>query len=396
MTKPILFPEHRARLIYLDTSHHHLLATAAAKDQREFCKFIKRWKESSNALVITLTHLMELRQHADQITREARRKTFQSLAPLVLDFPTEEVEPLGPRLLVGREIVRAYCELGILGGTGPNLVETITRWIDIFPGVLRTAEEIDQLVIIEDPVLAHTSRFLRSALTTGARARVRPKEQQYERPRLSEIPEEYPSDFDVATANEMFRKALEDNSVWEGIEQLLPAAAITQLKKLTEELGRDIIQTMTDLGPRKGLESLLPIADSSTSQKKHIDILIQESVFRKNVQEILRNFLNVTEESTIDSIAALVQIDQCPGTWLAGAVELQMAKATNTPVASDQLDIQHIAYLPYVDVLMTDKRIVEFTSQALRRKDCPSSLSKVRPPQKAASLTELSTSLFQS
>lgn len=76
----------------------------------------------------------------------------------------------------------------------------------------------------------------------------------------------------------------------------------------------------------------------------------------------------------------LVRLEDCPGTWLRHAVELQIRKATAKDEPSNLFDLNHLGHLPYVDLLFTDKRIAEFARQVLSAPNLPASLRHVKKP----------------
>lgn len=63
--------------------------------------------------------------------------------------------------------------------------------------------------------------------------------------------------------------------------------------------------------------------------------------------------------------------------------------------ANNEYDLEHIHYLPYVDVFLTDKRIVDKVKQILRKSDLIKSLKSVKVPTNIPnSLEYLEKALF--
>jgi hypothetical protein len=89
---------------------------------------------------------------------------------------------------------------------------------------------------------------------------------------------------------------------------------------------------------------------------------------------------NVQDEAVLETVLERMVPEDCPGWWLKHAVLIQMRKATAVDEASNFYDLEHLSYLPYVDLFFTDKRIAEFSRQVLASPQLPVLLRNVRKP----------------
>ena len=116
-------------------------------------------------------------------------------------------------------------------------------------------------------------------------------------------------------------------------------------------------------------------------------------LFKDSVSYFLSQMLYNNDEH-IAFLADKISIEDCPGKWLEQQVEHQL-EISGDFETSNQLDIKHISYLPYVDILITDKRIVDKTIQVFRNKDLLDSLRTVTLPKKVSnSIESLENALF--
>ncbi|MGC2235049.1 MAG: hypothetical protein WA584_02640 [Pyrinomonadaceae bacterium] len=131
------------------------------------------------------------------------------------------------------------------------------------------------------------------------------------------------------------------------------------------------------------------------NQNKSIELLLEDFLFKTQVKSTLKSKFGTLEESNIQTILSNIQIQNCKGLWLRKEVEKNLKRANDFDHKNEN-DLNNIQYLPYVDVFLTDKRIVESTQQVLRRKDVLESLKSVSIPRKASNTIEsLEEILFQ-
>jgi hypothetical protein len=94
------------------------------------------------------------------------------------------------------------------------------------------------------------------------------------------------------------------------------------------------------------------------------------------------------ENPILDELVSAVAIEDCPGHWLRNAVSEQVEKAFPQDHPSNLFDINHIGYLPYVDLLFCDKRMSEVTRQVLRLDGRPEGLQATQSPISVANTVQ--------
>ena len=130
------------------------------------------------------------------------------------------------------------------------------------------------------------------------------------------------------------------------------------------------------------------------NQNKSIELLLEEFHFKTQLKSTFKSQFGNLENSHIQNILSNIQIQNCKGLWLRKEVEKNLKRANDFD-PNNENDLNNIQYLPYVDILLTDKRIVESTKQVLRRKDVLESLKHVSVPKKVAnSIDSLEENLF--
>lgn len=383
----------RAKYVYLDTSHQSLLARRMAGDSAWFSKFVERWRAQSCALIVTRCHLLEIRKHADPAVRQSRYSLFEVLLPVVSDSPHELIEPIGPQLLIEREALIALVRRGDVGGSGPGWEETLSRWCTILPGVFDTCELVRQLTFMEGHGFDLVTAIVSAAMQTGAQARSRPHGTPYERSRVRDLPDAVPSSDFVQQAVEQFQAASDEVKMSDILRPLLGDEAVASLYASAERMVREALERGNKLGPQKALLEHLE-EKLETASGRFTDELVQEFVFKSTVRHALSEHVQFGDEVDLENVMRSLRVVECPGTWLKNAVEVQLRKGTAEAASSDEFDLDHIAFLPYVDVMTVDKRIAEFTRQVLSRRNLPESLVGARAPVSAANLDELTQAIF--
>lgn len=377
-------------LVYLDTSHIHLLTVARSKSDPDYSRFRDLWKSSGCELVLTRTHLLELRRYADSETRLARYALFDELAPVLTDSPLIAEEQPRPSLLAEREVLRAFVAKGMIGVSDEAAAKRVQDWCQIFPGKLSKPSETLLLLVMEDETFGWAAEMAYSALTTGAKARTRNAEQKYTSPRLGQIPEAVPGDLDLHKTMRQVDEALGDQSdTWRELGRLLPPDAIAALKYSSAAMMREMLRRQREEGPQSVIANLFASSQHVKALRTPLDELHYNWALRASADKLLRRVLDVADEDTREKAIAALSSTDCPGSWLRYATEIQLRKATPAPEPGDEYDLDHVAHAPYVDLLFADRRIVEFCRQAFARSDRPAMLNSVRPPVRAASVPEI-------
>lgn len=132
------------------------------------------------------------------------------------------------------------------------------------------------------------------------------------------------------------------------------------------------------------------------------------NILRQTFQSVLNNFLFktqlkstlktnflITDKKEISKIHKRISRKDCSGLWLRTEIENRLLLAGDFK-PNNEKDLEHIQYLPYVDLFITDKRMVEMTTQVLRSSYLPDNLKKVSFPIKVSqSLEALEKTLFE-
>lgn len=130
------------------------------------------------------------------------------------------------------------------------------------------------------------------------------------------------------------------------------------------------------------------------NRKRTMESLNEWFLFKLQVGSLLWTHFKIRDISTVNKILNKVSIADCKGLWLRQRVEKHLLKAGDVDY-KNEFDLDCIQYLPYVDILFADKRIVDKTNQVLRSKGLLESLNSISAPHKVSnSLEALETILF--
>lgn len=133
----------------------------------------------------------------------------------------------------------------------------------------------------------------------------------------------------------------------------------------------------------------------SRNNNKSIEILLDNFLFKVQIKSTLKSYFGINDFIFVKQISEKLKVEDCQGLWLRREVEKNLIRAGSSDYKNDY-DLDNIQYLPYVDCLISDKRIVEATEQVLRRKNLLDSLKSVSPPRKTSnSIESLEKVLFQ-
>lgn len=361
-------------VVYLDTSHLDLLGRTLLKNAPEFSSFVDRWQLLGCELALSWAHHHELRRYGASEDREVRYRVIQALAPIHCDFSPRPDVPNAFVTLERREILKALADLGILGGSS----EQIAKYTRGFPESLCSPDELMSLRAIEDEGYGMMFSAFYDAARQSAAANSRPDGVKYERPRLSRLPNAEPSIEDKEEFLRQFAAAI-DTVDLSALRNVIP-----------DELWREAIHDL-----RKPLEAFFDRASSAgvvTAISENLGVDPEDPVYRRSytdelrhahehrsaVIQLLRDTLKA-DAALVEEVAPLIGLMDCPGTWLKRKVEIQLRKASPTAEANNLFDLEHLAHLPYVDLLTADGRIVEYCRQVLRENQHPALLRVAEP-----------------
>lgn len=366
------------RIIYLDNSHLHLLSELKRSDARRFAAFMEVWSGQGCALALSQTHLSEINRYDDQVKREARYDLLEALMPIHSDVPLGDGFPEAFLLLTNREIFHALLRKGLVSVEG----DTLTKFENAFPLQLTTKDDINLLKALSTvDIYRNVLDAFYEANKVGALANSRPTQAKYELHRLSEIPD---TGIDPNLLGDLLRQLEEDQTSITNLDVLRDLVTPAQMNEVFGGIRntiQDFVKRTEEVGSSNALAEFLG-ADSTdrTNLRKPIDLLIAQHTFDFNVRQFLTQLCGDQDQSTLSSVLEKVHLEDCLGTWLKYAVRLQMSKATPTEAPSNSYDLEHVSYLPYVDKLFADKRIVTFVNQVLNSDHLPSSLDGICPP----------------
>jgi hypothetical protein len=345
-------------LVYLDTSHFSQLAQLRDKDPLRYNRFLSVWRAKTAELALSRIHVQELRRHADRSVRASRLGLIRELRPIRLDLALNGGSGyLGS--LGEREALHALVSAGLVTLEGDDLD---LRRIG-FPTRITNPQEIDALAAFEDPQFAEIFERYHAATRWGVRAETRRPGVPHRRTRLKELGA-------IGRAKSGVR------SLHKEIRKLKTLPATGRIKSGMALLGKSfltialspVLLPFAELTART-LERRLRVQGDSSAKSDFIDYLIAQSTVRRWVEHVLRG-LGFTKNDARQT-AQLIHLRDAPGAWLAFEVKQRLQSATPMPQVSDHFDLEHLGYLPYVDLFFADKKIRELTHQVLRSKGLP-------------------------
>lgn len=370
--------EPRARIIYLDNSHLHLLSEIRQNDAPRFTKFMEVWNSQKCALALSQIHLYEITRYKNQGKKEARFDLLEELLPIHSDLSFTDGLPDNFRPLANREIFNALIQRGVMSVQD----QTLLQYAAGLPAQLTSKNHIAILRQLENTNLyRNIIEAFYEANRVSAAANSRPSGTKYERPRLSRMEDARIDSDDVAKLLQQLEQDQIDVAQLESLRGLLtPEMADDVYGAIRREIEEFVLRA-GEAGSASALAEFLGI-DPADGVRLHkpLDLLIQQYTFEFTVRHFLTDVFGSLDGHLLDKVAAGINLEDCPGTWLKHAVQIQMRKAVTEDTPSNYYDLEHLAYLPYVDILFADKRILAFTQQVFGSNQLPPSLNGVREP----------------
>jgi hypothetical protein len=352
-------------LIYLDTSNIDLLSKLRQQDRSRFATFLSKWRGSNCTLALSGTHLFELRRYGDAGARESRYQLLEELYPIRCQ--TDSIDNMELLLALRRH----GDQLGIA---------STAQAAEPFPLRLDTPAEVSELRQFENEELALFFEAFYDASKVGAAASSREEGTKYERRRLSQIGDAKPTEEQRAAFLKAQKETQVSPSDLENLNKLVPREVMEGLSNLFSDIGLRFLDRAEEVGGANALAEALGVDPSDrATARSFTDQLSQKFTFRFSVREAARS-LGIQDETLLTTASEIVILEECPGTWLRNAVEIEMRKATAKDVPSNLLDLNHLGHLPYVDLLFTDKRVADFARRVLTSPGVPASLDGVRQP----------------
>lgn len=378
--------ERQVRTVYFDNSQLHLLSETRRNDASRFAAFLEVWSARNCALALSQAHLSEINRYDDQLRRTARYDLLESLLPIHSDIPVGDNVPPIFVLLTNREILSALIKRELVSLQNSALKNCATG----FPDRLTSKDHIDLLKHLPAvDIYRNVLDAFYEANRMGAAANIRPAQTKYEVHRLSEIPATGIKPDDVADVLSRLEEVRDGIANLDALRDLITPGEMDGVIGGMRSTIETFVKRTEEVGSSKAFAEYLGV--DSTNQpdlRKPIDLLIQQHTFGFSVRHFLTELWGGEDAEKLNRVAAQVRLEDCPGTWLKYAVQVQMRKATPIDDPSNYYDLEHISYLPYVDVLFADKRITTFARQVLNSDQVPSSLVGVRPPVSASNSIE--------
>ncbi|MBZ5565163.1 MAG: hypothetical protein LAP13_22420 [Acidobacteriia bacterium] len=362
-------------LVFLDTPQIGLLARVRRDDPGRYSAFLNVWNTFGCTLVLTLAQEHELRRYENPAGRELRYQLLADLAPIRRDVCTEH-QVGDPCTLIEREILGAVRNRGmrILNGPAPN---QLRDWSDVLPGRL-TASEVGLLRAAEDKRILQVLNMEHNAAQFSAAAAKADAKTKTEH-RVRDLPSNPPTAEEAMASRQQMDKILAQ--LGEQPRSGDSPAIAPDLLNWVSTLVRSYLSRVEEIGPQAALLEYLPVARfaAADQQKPTTEELAIRWFFEFQVRWVARNFLNASETEEESLIKTLDFVD-CPGSWLQRRLDVCAGRSSGKPEASHHFDSQRLAYLPYVDLLLTDHEMAEFVRQIQRDGSTPPRIREFRPP----------------
>lgn len=353
------------KLVYLDTSNLSLLAETRQKFPEKFHSFLTNWRKQKYILALSEAHIFETTRLDLAATKQARYDLFKEMLPIRF-----EAEPFS------KEIVSALKRKGIYN----YFLRDFRFYKLMFLEVKCLANHISALYSNAEnnyySILVSQSYETAKVLWQDRKLYPKNKNQKVER--LRDLPESFPDNF-----KDFFDTILQAS---EKLSEINPFA--------TDEI-KFLDSRAVEAGFRQAYAEMMGVDITSNSYlNTRTDYLTDKLAFKVRLKFFLSQIL-YDDEKNINFLSSKILIEDCPGEWLKRQVENQLCMGDDFD-HRNQLDIQHISYLPYVDILITDKRIVSKTEQVFRRQNSLlDSLNNTSLPKKVSnSMDSLENALF--
>ena len=327
------------KLIYLDTSHFSLLSKTKVSEPQKYNEFVEKWKNNHYTLAFTIAHLDELLRLEFENERIIRFEVLEDLLPFKFESN-----------LMNKEILSAFIE--------KSLIEASFSGIEVFPRMfsqnINTAQDLNLLKSFNMDVYREVINLMYIANEIAWEANTQPtREKNAKLPRLSDLPT------DPMTSE--IKQLLED--ILENMKHELPKQFQDTPKEFLDfgqtfisDIMKTFVEKSDEAGFREAFSEFVGAeANTTKSLKNPLKVVMENFQFSLFVNDFIKRIMEIEDTQTIQRLNSSIRLNDCPGLWLGEQVKQQIILAKDSK-ASNEKDIQHISYLPYVDVFMTDKR----------------------------------------
>ena len=345
-------------------------------DSDRYTSFVDIWEGCGCVLVFTSTQASELRRYEDAERREGRYQVLADLAPIRTDLPLPEGISPGPRTFLEREIIRALAKRGLLRARDAA-DDPIPRWTEILPGYLNSTQAAVLQGLLENEIYSDLLNHEYAAATFEAEAEKHhgPPEGKGRVRDISNVPVPPESVLAACTAMEKQFSIQQERFRREELPPIREYA-----KDFSQAVARGFFRRAAEIGPRATLLELLPI--SGLTKEEQLKLTTHEHawhhVFEVYVRKVARELFNA-DESDEEFLGRSLKPSDCPGTWLQRRLELCIRRACPDPEPNDHFDAERLAYLPYVDLMLTDKKMAEFVRKIRNDESTPARVLAARP-----------------
>lgn len=366
------------KLIYLDTSNFSLLSKTKVSEPQKYNDFVEKWKNNHYTLAFTIAHLDELLRLEFENERIIRFEVLEDLLPFKFE-----------NNLMNKEILSAFIE--------KNVVEASFSGIEVFPRMfsqnINNAQDLVLLKSFNMDIYREVINLMYIATETSWEANTQPtREKNAKLPRLSDLPTD-------SMTSEM-KQSLEDilenmkNELPEKFQDI-PKEFLDYGQAFVSDMMKTFVEKSDESGFREAFSEFVGAeANTTKSLKNPLKVVMENFQFSLFVNDFIKRIMGIEDAETIQRLNSLMNLIDCPGLWLGEQVKQQIVLAKDSK-ASNEKDIQHISHLPYVNVFITDKRIVESTKQVLRKQNLIESLRHLALPINVSNnLESLENALF--
>ena len=363
------------KLIYLDTSNLALLTRIKEKESDRFQKFCDKWKKKKLILAISKAHLFEIVRHGSEEEIEARYRLLESLLPIRVEMKVQNKEIVSA--LIKKEIFRFTYE-------GSELKP------EFFGEYVETNDDFQRFRVFSSGLIRSLFDLTYEAHAASWRARESDVQRTTKKVRR------------LRDLRGLTTPMNDEMKLQEVMDQV--AANLENISGIPEEfqnIGLDFVKQHIENFESKAhevgyLEAFADFVDidphDAKTQGAPVDSLLVDFGFRLSVRRVVSEMTE--DESVASSLATKLSIQDCEGMWLSKEVETQIRKNGDFST-SNELDLEHISHLPYVDLLIADKRIVAMTKQVIKAAGDPNPFERINPPVAIPNTMEaLETAVF--
>jgi hypothetical protein len=266
-------------------------------------------------------------------------------------------------------------ERGIVKPANPD-ADPLPKWTDMLPGNLNASEWIG-LAVIEMEAYQDILKREYDAHRFSAAAEKHHGQTANKR-RVGSLPTApLPAERVLASPAEIERAfiSIREQSLKGELPQLPPDALNVILQSAMPFFAR-----IGEIGSQDAFLERLPVTRFTKDEllKMNTDEVVDHSVFEACVRNFAREVLNA-DETVEDFLARKLAIADCPGSWLQRRLELCVRQASPKPKPNHHFDAERLSYLPYVDMLLTDKQMAHFVRQIRRDALTPTQILNAPP-----------------